>query len=120
LFFYACETWSLTLREECRLRFSENRVLRRIFWPKRDEVPGEWRRLHNEDFMLSTPHQISFRKSNQGDWDGQGMWHVCRRREVHIVFWWKNMKEKRHFEDTNIDARIILKLKSEKWTGGMD
>jgi hypothetical protein len=43
-----CETWSLTLREERRLRVFENRVLRRIFGPKRDEVTGEWRKLHNE------------------------------------------------------------------------
>jgi hypothetical protein len=46
---YGCETWSLTLREECRLRVFENRVLRRIFGPKRDEVTGEWRRLHNKE-----------------------------------------------------------------------
>jgi hypothetical protein len=45
---YGCETWSLTLREEQRLRVFENRVLRRILGPKRDEVTGEWRRLHNE------------------------------------------------------------------------
>ena len=45
---YGCETWSLTLREEHRLRVFENRVLRRIFGPKRDGVTGEWRRLHNE------------------------------------------------------------------------
>jgi hypothetical protein len=44
-----CKTWSLTLREECRLRVSENRVLRRIFEPKRDKVIGEWRKLHNEE-----------------------------------------------------------------------
>jgi hypothetical protein len=44
---YGCETWSLTLREEQRLRMLENRMLRRIFGPKRDEVTGEWRRLHN-------------------------------------------------------------------------
>jgi hypothetical protein len=44
---YGCETWSHTLREECRLRDFENRVLRRIFGPKRDEVTGEWRRLHD-------------------------------------------------------------------------
>jgi len=42
-----CETWSLTLREERRLRVFENRVLRRIFGPKRDEVTGEWKMLHN-------------------------------------------------------------------------
>ena len=46
---YGCETWSLTLRKESRLRVFENRVLRRIFGPKRNEVTGEWRKLHNEE-----------------------------------------------------------------------
>jgi hypothetical protein len=46
---YGCETWSLTLREENRLRVFENRVLRRIFGHRRDEVTGEWRKLHNEE-----------------------------------------------------------------------
>jgi hypothetical protein len=46
---YGFETWSLTLREERRLRAFVNRVLRRIFGPKRDEVTGEWRKLHNEE-----------------------------------------------------------------------
>ena len=46
---YGCETWSLTLREERRLRVFENRVLRRVFGSKRDEVTGEWRKLHNEE-----------------------------------------------------------------------
>ena len=50
---YGCETWSLTLREERGLRVFENRVLRRIFGPKRDEVKGEWRKLHNEKLRLS-------------------------------------------------------------------
>ena len=45
--FYGCETWSLTLRKECRLRVFENRVLRRICRPRRDEVTEEWRKLHN-------------------------------------------------------------------------
>jgi len=45
---YGCEIWSLTLREECTLRVFENRVLRRIFGPKRDKVTGEWRKLYNE------------------------------------------------------------------------
>jgi hypothetical protein len=44
-----CETWSLTLRKEHRLRVFENRVLRRIFGPERDEMTGEWRKLHNEE-----------------------------------------------------------------------
>jgi len=44
---YGCETWSLTSREERRLRVFENRVLRRVFGPKRDEITREWRKLHN-------------------------------------------------------------------------
>jgi hypothetical protein len=54
---YECETWSLTLREEHRLRVFENRVLRKIFGPKRDEVTGEWRKLHNEELrdLYSSP-----------------------------------------------------------------
>jgi hypothetical protein len=46
---YGCETWYLTLREEHKLSVFENRVLRRIFGPKRDEVTGEWRKLHNKE-----------------------------------------------------------------------
>ena len=46
---YGCETWSLTLRDKHRLKVFENRVLRRIFGPKRYEVTGEWRKLHNEE-----------------------------------------------------------------------
>jgi hypothetical protein len=54
---YGCETWSPTLREEHRLRVFENRVLRRIFGPKKDEVTREWRKLHNEELrdLYSSP-----------------------------------------------------------------
>jgi hypothetical protein len=57
---YGRETWSFTLREEHRLRVVENRVLRRIFGPKRDEVTGEWRKLHNENLhnLYSSPDII--------------------------------------------------------------
>ena len=58
---YECETWSRTMREERRLRVFENRVVRRIFRPRRDEVTGEWRKLHNEELMVCIPHLILFR-----------------------------------------------------------
>jgi hypothetical protein len=57
---YGFETWSLTLREEHGLRVFENRVLRRIFGPKRDEITGEWRRLLNEGLTVYTTQQILF------------------------------------------------------------
>ena len=55
---YGCETWSLTLREERRLRVFENMVLRRIFGPKRHEVTGEWRKLYNEE-LYTSPIMVS-------------------------------------------------------------
>jgi hypothetical protein len=59
---YECETWSLTLREEHRLRVFENRVLRRIFGPKKDEVKdevnGEWRKMHNKELRDFTLRQV--------------------------------------------------------------
>jgi hypothetical protein len=67
---YGCETWSLTLREEQRLRVFENRALRRIFRPKRDEATGEWRRLHNEELhdLYSSPNIIRVIKSRRMRW----------------------------------------------------
>jgi hypothetical protein len=70
---YGCETWSLTLREEHRLRVFENRVLRRIFGPKRDEVTGEHRKLHSGAFhnMHSSPDIIRQIKSRRMRWAGE-------------------------------------------------
>jgi len=64
---YGCETWLLTLREECRLRVLENRVLRRIFGPKRDETTGEWGKLHNEELndLYSSPSIVQVIKSRR-------------------------------------------------------
>jgi len=71
-----CETWSLTLREERKLRVFENMVLRRIFEPRRDEVTGEWRRLHNEELndLCSLPNTVRVIKSRRMRWTG----HVAR------------------------------------------
>jgi hypothetical protein len=65
--FYGCETWSLTLREEHRLRLFQNRVLRRIFGPKTDDITGDWRRQHKEEVydLYSSPNTILVIKSRR-------------------------------------------------------
>jgi len=69
---HGCETWSLTLREERKLRVFENRVLRRIFGPRRDDVTGEWRRLHKEElnYLYSSPNIVRVIKSRGMRWAG--------------------------------------------------
>jgi hypothetical protein len=79
-------TWSLTLTEENRLRVYENRVLRRIFWPKRNEITGEWRKLHNEELsdLYSSPTTVRVIKLRRMRWvghvshmvEGEGMYRV--------------------------------------------
>jgi len=81
---YGCETWSLTLREERRLRVFENRVLRRIFGPRRDEVTREWRKLHNEELidLYSSPNNVRVKKSRRMRWAV----HVARKGERRDVY----------------------------------
>jgi hypothetical protein len=90
---YWCESWSLTLREEKRLRVIENMVLRKVFGPKRDEVTGEWRKLHNEELnaLYSSPNIIRVINSRKMKWAG----HVTRtgRGEVQTGFWWGDLRE---------------------------
>ena len=73
---YGCETWFLTLSEEHRLRVFENKVLRKIFGAKRDEITGEWRKLHNSELhaLYSSPNVIRNLKSRRLRWAG----HVAR------------------------------------------
>ena len=69
---YGCETWSLTLSEERRLRVFEDTVLRGIFGPKRDEVTGEWRKLHNDEQndLYSSTNIVRVVKSRRMRWAG--------------------------------------------------
>ena len=107
---YGRETWSLTLRDQRRLRVFENRVLRRICWPKRDEVTEEWRKLHNEELndLYSSPNTVRVMK-----WAG----HVARVGETrgYTGIWWGNLREREHLGDPGVDGRIILRWFFMKW-----
>jgi len=102
------KTWPLTLREERRLGVFENRVLRRIFGPKRDEVTGEWRRLHNEELndLYSSTNIFRVIKSRT-KWAGyvlcvgesKGVYRVCC----------GNLMEINHLEDPGVGGMIILR-----------
>jgi hypothetical protein len=80
---YGCEAWSLTLKEERRLKVSENRVPRIVFGPKRDEVTGEWRKIHNEELndLNSLSNIVRVVKLRRMRWAG----HVARMGERIVV-----------------------------------
>jgi len=105
---HGCETWSLTLREEKKLRVSDNKVLGRTFGPRRDEVTGEWRRLHNEELndLYSSPNIVRVIKSRRMRWDG----HVARmgeERGVYRVLVGKP-EGRNHWGDLGVDGWIML------------
>ena len=115
---YGCETSSLTLREERKLRVSENMVLRRKFGPT-DEVTGEWRRLHNEELndLYSSPNIVWVIKSRRMRWAG----HVARMGEERVCIgswwgnrregdWWGNRREGDRWGDLGVNGRIILDI----------
>ena len=100
------------------MRALENRVLRRIFGPKRDKVTGEWRKLHNEGLydLYSSPNIIRVIKSRRMRWAG----HVARmweRRGPYMV-WWGTLNERDHLEEPGVDGRIILRWVYGKWVAG--
>jgi len=106
---YGCETWSLTLREERTLRMFENRVLRRILGPRRDEKTGKWRKPHNEELhdLCSSANIIRVMKSRRMRCKG----HVTHMRDRKGAYrpMVGNLWEKDLLEDPRLDGRITLK-----------
>jgi hypothetical protein len=102
---YGCETWSLKVKEEHRLRVFENSVLRRIFGPKRDEVTGEWSKLHNEELhnLYSSQDIIRQIKSRRMWWAGR-VARMGEERNVYRVLMGKP-EGKNHLEDQGVDGR---------------
>jgi len=114
---HGCETWLLTLREERGLRVFRNRVLRRIFGPKGDEVTGEWRKSHNEELNnLYSPGIVRVIKSRRMRWAGH-VEHMGERRD-YTGFWWGNLRERDHLEVPGEDVKIILRWIFRKWDVG--
>jgi hypothetical protein len=103
------------LREERRLKVFENKVLRKVFGPKKDEVTGEWRKLHNEELsdLYFLPNIMRVVKSRRMRWAR----HVARMRrgEVCTGFWFGNPRERDHWRDPDVDGRIILRWIFRKW-----
>ena len=129
---YGCETWSLTLREERRLKVFENRVLRRIFGHKRGEETGEWRKLHNEELndLYSSPNVVRVIKARRMKWVGHVV-HMGERRGIYRVLvgrpegkrplgrrrhrWEDNMKMDLHKVRVGGMDRIKLDQDRDRW-----
>jgi len=116
---YGSETWSLTLREELGLRAFENKVLRRIFGPQRDEITREWRKLYNEELndLYPSPDIVRVIKLRRMRWVGHEA-RMGERRGVYRV-WWGNLRERDHLGDPGLDGRKILRHIFRKWDVGI-
>ena len=115
---YGCEPWLLTLQEERKLKMFENMVLRRIFGLRKDEVLGEWMRLHEElNDLYSLPNIVRVIKSRRMRWAG----HVAHMGEERgcIGSWWGNRREGDHWGDLGVDVWIILGWISRRWDVGI-
>ena len=117
-----CETWSLIVRDEPRLRMFENRLLRRIFVPKRDEVRGEWRKVPYEELndLYCSPNIVRVIKSRRMRWEGhvtpmgegRGMYRV-------LVGKPEGKRTLNHWGDSGADGRIVLGWIFRKWDVGV-
>jgi len=110
---YGCEIWSLTLREERRLTVFENGVFRKILEPKRNEVNGKWRKLHNEELNDLPANIVRVIKLRRMRWAE----HVARMGEGRGMYWVLVGKPegKRPLGDPGIDGWIILRWIFRKW-----
>jgi len=97
----------------------ENRVLRSIFGSKRDELTGEWRKLHNTELNDLYPSFNIIRVIISRRMRWPGMKHVWGRGEMYTGFWCGNPRERDHLEDPGIDGRIILRWIFRQWDRGV-
>ena len=107
------------MSEECGLRAFENWVLRGLFGPKRDEMIGELRKLHNEELndLYSSPNIVRVIKSKRMRLAG----HIAHMGggEACTAFWWGKLGKRDHWGDPGVDGRIIIKWIFRKWDVGV-
>jgi hypothetical protein len=114
---YWCETLSLTIMDERRLRMFENKVIRNILVLRGARCQKNGEDYITRSFIICT-HRTLFGWSNQEKWYGWGIQRVKGRGEVHIGSWWVDLRERDHLEEPGVNGRIILKWIFKKWDEG--